>query len=88
MNGYGLGIAIMIAGALLIIVGQLLPKRPSVQASKGSVAVGGQNLGSITNINSDSKHAAGGHSITIIAIFVEIIGIAVMIWHVIHLTRK
>jgi hypothetical protein len=88
MNGYGPGVAIMIAGALLIILGRLLPKRPSVHASKGSVAVGGQNIGSITNINSDSKRGVGDHSITIIAILVEIVGIAVMIWHVIHLSRK
>ena len=82
-----LGIGLMIAGGVLFALG----RRPVVKASSGSVAVGGNSSAPITNVNvgSHNKNAAhGSHAITVVAIFVEIIGIAVVIWHAWHLTGR
>jgi hypothetical protein len=72
------------------LFGRLPSKRSSVNASGGSVAAGGDISGSITNINTSSQkeHIRGGHGVTVLAIIVELIGIAVMIWHVRHLAGR
>ncbi len=90
MNGYFLGTGLMALGAILFFVGRLHVKRDSVRASGGSVAIGGNNTGSITttNINQRDKPHSNGHLITMVAIFVEIAGIAVTIWHAMHLAGK
>ena len=89
MSGYLFGIGLMIAGAVLFFLGRGRSKRSSVHASNGSVAVGGNNIGPITNINQTHKeHSAGGHSITVLAIVVELVGIAVIVWHTMHLAAK
>jgi hypothetical protein len=84
-----LGIALMILGVVLFLVGRKGSKSTSVRASGGSIAIGGSNSGQITNINSHShnKDGHGGHGVTVIAIIVEIIGIVVVIWHAIHLSH-
>lgn len=90
MNGYFLGTGLMTLGAVLFFVGRLYVKRDSVRASGGSVAIGGNNTGAITttNINQRDKPHSSGHLITMVAIFVEIAGIAVTIWHAMHLAEK
>jgi hypothetical protein len=91
MNEYLIGIGLMIAGAVLFFFGRAQSKRTSVHASSGSVAVGGNNSGTITNTNisqTNKLHSAGGHGITVLAIVVELAGIAVTIWHVMHLDAK
>jgi hypothetical protein len=90
MNENILAIGLMIFGAVLFLFGRMTSKRSSVHASGGSVAVGGDNSGSITNVNTTSQkeHGSTGHRITILAIIVEIIGIAVMIWHVKHMAGQ
>jgi uncharacterized membrane protein len=92
MNEYLIGIGLMVAGAVLFFFDHAQSKRRSVHASGGSVAVGGNNSGTITNtnVNQASKvHGAGGHGIvTVLAIVVELLGIAVTIWHAMHLDAK
>ena len=90
MNENILGIGLMVVGAVLFIFGRMTSKRSSVHASGGSVAIGGDNSGSITNLNTNSQkeHGRGAHGITVLAIIVEIIGIAVIIWHVKHLAGQ
>jgi hypothetical protein len=89
MLEYAIGIGLIIAGALIFVVGRLRSKRVSVRASGGSVAVGGSSSGPITNVNIDShKTNEPGHGLTIVAIVVETLGIAVVIWHALHLATK
>jgi len=89
MGEYLFGIGLMIAGAVLFFLGRGKSKRVSVHASGGSVAVGGDNIGPITNINQTHKERrAEGHGITVLAIVVELVGIAVIIWHTMHLAAK
>lgn len=83
-----LGIGLMILGIILFALGRSSRNTSSVNASGGSVAIGGSNSGSITNINRASKSHEGGHAITIIATVVEVIGIAVTIWNATHLAEK
>jgi hypothetical protein len=90
MGTYIVGLGLMVAGAVLFLVGKLRTKRATVHASKGSVAVGGDNAGQITNVNvgSHNKKSAGESGLTLTAIVVEIIGIIVTIWHALHLAAK
>ncbi len=78
----------MVVGVLLFAVGRR--KQSSAVASNGSVAVGGNNSGSIVNINQPSAPPShsGGHGLTIAAIIVELVGIGVTLWHAYHLTAK
>lgn len=88
---FGIGIGLMLAGAVLFFVGSARSKRVSVSASSGSVAVGGNSSGPIvnTNINQPNReHSTGGHGITVLAILVELAGIGVTIWHAMHLAAK
>lgn len=85
-----LGIALMVLGVVLLFIGRP-PKSKSksihVQASGGSVAVGGVNKGSIANVNLGSPSPAPhGHKwLTVLAIVVEVIGMAVVLWHAWHM---
>jgi uncharacterized membrane protein len=91
MNEYVIGIGLMIIGAILFFTGRSQSKKNSVNASGGSVAVGRDNSGPITNTNIGSPQKAshsGGHTLTIIGILVEVAGIAVTIWHAMHLAAK
>lgn len=87
-----LGIALIIAGAVLIAAGTRKTNKTEVSANGGSVAVGGNNSGPIinTNINAPEKiQTSSGHQmLTVLGIGVEVIGIAVTIWHAIHLAAK
>jgi hypothetical protein len=90
MSSYWPGIALMALGVIIFLFGKR-SSRTSVQASYGSVAVGGNNNGTIQNVNTVhgvTGHAAGGHGITWVAIGVELIGIAVTIWHAWHLAHR
>lgn len=91
MNEYLIGIGLMIAGAVLFLFGRAQSKRTLVSASSGSVAIGGNNSGTITNTNvsqTNKVHNVGEHGITVLAIVVELTGIAVTIWHAMHLGAK
>jgi hypothetical protein len=91
MNEYFIGIGLMAAGAVIFFVGRAQTKRTSVQASNGSVAVGGDNRGIITNTNigqGNRVQSAGWHIVTVLAILVELAGIAVTLWHATHLDAK
>jgi hypothetical protein len=89
MLEYAIGVGLVIAGAVIFVLGRLKSKRVSVRASGGSVAIGGSSSAPITNVNIDAhKDHAPGHGLTVVAIVVEIIGILVVIWHAIHLTTK
>jgi hypothetical protein len=78
----------MVLGVLLFAVARR--KTSSATASQGSVSVGNNNSGQVVNINHQSSPPAhsGGHGLTLIAIFVEVVGIAVTLWHAFHLTAK
>lgn len=75
----------MVVGMALFAFTRTRRKGNSVNARGGSVAVGGNNSGTITNINHVSE---GSHTITIISIIVELVGIGVVIWHAMHLVIK
>ena len=84
------GLALMALGIVLFVVGRSRFKTVRVEASGGSVAVGGKNTGSITNLNVGAPPAAahGSHSLTYVAIGVELVGIAVTLWHAWHMAAK
>jgi hypothetical protein len=88
MKIYALGFVLMIAGAVLFFLQRRPSQARSVQASGGSVAVGGHSTAPITNVNVESHNAHGGHALTVLAIFVELVGIGVVIWHAWHLAAK
>ena len=84
------GLALMGLGIVLFVVGRSTSKTSRVEASGGSVAVGGKNTGSITNLNVGAPPVAarGSHSLTYVAIGVELTGIAVTLWHAWHMAAK
>jgi hypothetical protein len=75
---------------VFFIAGRSKLKTVRVEASSGSVAVGGKNTGSIKNTNIGAPPAAvhGSHGLTKLAIGVELVGIAVTLWHAWHLAAK
>lgn len=84
------GLALMALGIVFFVVGRSRSKSVRVEADGGSVAVGGKNTGSITNLNvgAPATAAHGSHSLTYVAIAVELAGIAVTLWHVWHTVKK
>ena len=84
------GLGLMALGIVLFVVSRSRSKTVRVEASGGSVAVGGKNRGSITNLNVGAPLAAShaSHSLTYVAIGVELVGIAVTIWHAWHMAAK
>lgn len=84
------GLALMALGIVLFFVGRSKSKSVRVEASGGSVAVGGKNTGLIANLNVGAPTAAahGSHSLTYWAIGVEMAGIAATLWHAWHLAAK
>lgn len=84
------GLALMALGVVLFFIDRSKSKTVRVEASGGSVAVGGKNTGSITNLNvgMPPPEAHNSHSLTYLAIVVEIVGIAVTIWHAWHMAAK
>jgi hypothetical protein len=90
MNTLHLGLGLMALGIVIFVFARARSKTSSAQASGGSIAVGGNNSGQISNVsvNSQEKAHGSGHSLTIFAIVVELAGIAVTIWHAMHLASK
>lgn len=84
------GLALMVSGIVLFFVGRSRSKTVRVEASGGSVAVGGKNSGPITNLNVGAPAAAahGSHLLTYVSIAVELIGIVVVLWHAWHMAAK
>lgn len=85
------GIALMVLGIVLFFGARSRSKTVRVDASNGSVAIGGNNRGSISNINIGKPPTASHgshHWLTVIAIVVELAGMAVVIWHALHLAAK
>lgn len=81
----------MALGIVLFLGNRAKSKTVRVEASGGSVAIGGNNRGSITNKNLGTPTAAihTSHTwLTIVSIAVELMGIAVVIWHAWHLAAK
>ena len=88
MAGLYLGVGLMVAGGVGLLIGFYRAK-PS--ASSGSVSVGRDNRGTIynTNIGTPTPSSHSNHNVlTYISILVEIVGIAVTIWHATHLVAK
>jgi hypothetical protein len=90
MSIYFVGGGLVILGALLLLIGRHRSRRSSVSASRGSIAIGGNTYGSVSNVNTapDKGHGIGEHWITIVAIITELAGIAVIIWHTSHMVSK
>lgn len=85
------GLALIVLGVVLFVVGRRSgSKNVRVEASGGSVAVGGNNKAPITNVNVGAQTPAphGNHWLTWVAIVVEVIGIGVTLWHAWHLAVK
>jgi hypothetical protein len=88
---YMIGIGLILLGIVLFLIGRRPSRRNTVSADRGSIAIGGSAYGPVTNLNAgtDKEHSASsGHRITILAIFVEIAGIAVTVWHALHLAAR
>lgn len=95
--GLYLGLALMTLGIVFFLidrrkskVDRSQSKTVEVEATGGSVAVGGKNTGSITNLNVGAPVSAahGSHSLIYWAIGVELVGIAVTLWHAWHMAAK
>lgn len=84
------GFALMGLGIVLFLVGRSKSKTIQVEASNGSVAIGGKNSGTITNtiIGALPVASHGSHWLTVVSIIVELAGMAVVIWHAWHLAAK
>ena len=84
------GLALMAVGIVLFLVGRSKSNSIRVEANGGSIAVGGKNTGSITNTNIGAPPATahGSHGLSKVAIGVELVGIAVTLWHAWHLAAK
>lgn len=85
-----LGLALMALGIVLFFADRSKSKTVRIEASSGSVAVGGKNTGSITNLNIATRPSPkhGVHSLTYVAIVVEVVGIVVTLWHAWHMAAK
>lgn len=85
-----IGLGLMALGVVLFLVGRAKSKTVRVEASGGSVAVGGKNSGSIANLNVGAAPAAAhsSHALTYLSIMVELVGIAVVLWHAWHMAAK
>lgn len=87
-----LGVLLIVLGIILLVLGFKRNKKVSVQASEGSVAIGGDNSGTILNIGNNSSAPAPtkshGHGLTYLGIIVELIGIGVTLWHAYHMAPK
>ena len=84
------GFALMVLGFVLFLVGRSRSKTIRIEASNGSVAIGGKNSGSITNTNIGAIPIAPhrSHWLTVVSIIVELSGMAVVIWHAWHFAAK
>jgi hypothetical protein len=86
-TGLIIGLALIVAGLLVYLC------RPKVGRDDRSVHIGGQNTGLVNtgNINvgtpngHEPKHS---HTITFIAIAIEVVGIGVTLWHAYHMMHK
>ena len=84
------GFALMGLGIVLFLARRSKSKAIRVEASNGSVAIGGKNSGTISNTTIGALPVAshGSHWLTVVAIVVELAGMAVVIWHAWHLAAK
>ena len=84
-----IGLGLMAVGIILFVVSRAVSggRNRSVTASNGSVAVGGNNSGTITNVSGAGQGSAGhsSHGLTVFAIVVELVGIGGTVWHVVHI---
>jgi len=88
MNLLVIGVVFICLGLVLLFINRTKrkrPKRSTVSASHGSVAVGGDSSAPIINTSTVSSSEPEGHWLTVIAIIVELAGIAAVIWHATHL---
>lgn len=81
------GLVLMGLGIALFFISRSKSKTVRAVASRGSVAVGGKNTGSIANVNIGTPLPAahGSRSVTYLAIGVELTGIAITLWHAWHM---
>lgn len=84
------GLGLMALGLVFFVAARISKNQSTAQASNGSVAVGRDNSGPITNISVGKGEKAhhGGHGLTIAAIIVELAGIGVTLWHAYHMAAK
>lgn len=85
---YWVGVGLILLGAALWFAGRRGGKRRGVQATHGSIAIGGSNAGNISNVNTSTKEGGGHGPLTILAVVIEVIGITVTIWHILHTATK
>lgn len=82
-----LAIALMVLGIVLFVAGRVSATNAAqVTATDGSVTVGRDNNGSIVNIKDSTSAPAqhGSHTLTKVAIAVELVGIGVGLLHLWH----
>jgi hypothetical protein len=85
-----IGLVLMTLGIVLFFISRSKFKTVQVESSNGSISIGGKNTGTITNLNTGTPlpEAHATHSITYLAIGVELVGITVTLWHAWHLAAK
>ena len=91
MNGFLIGVILILLGIVLLLVDRQNHSRGSrsvVGASHGSVAVGGNSNAPIINASTIANPEPSGHWLMVIAIIVELGGIAAVIWHATHLAGR
>jgi uncharacterized membrane protein len=86
--GYPVGVALIVSGFMLIVWDRFRAKTSTIKADTGTVRIGRDNTGSV--VNTTTVHAPEkphGHILSVLGIVVEIFGIAVTIWHAMHLAH-
>jgi hypothetical protein len=83
MNQILIGAGLIVLGALIFGLGRRRSDRLSVRATSGSVAVGGNSSGPITNITANragSGARAGGRLTDWLGLLVGILGVVATVW--------
>lgn len=83
------GIGLMLLGAVLLLLGfRSGSSTATVNATNGSVSVGGDNQGSITNVsNTSPSSTSSSHSnnvLKVTGVAVELVGVAIALWNVVY----
>lgn len=86
--GYPVDIALIVLGFVLILWGRSRSKTSTIKTNTGTVSIGRDNTGSVVNTTTihapDKSH---GQFLMTVGTIVEIFGIAVTIWHAVHLAH-
>lgn len=83
LNELGTTLILLGLALLIFVFVRRKPKGKSVSADRGSIAIGGNSYGPVSNVQSGSggSDGAGWHVVlTVVACAVEIVGIVLTVW--------